>query len=568
MFKAAQPLSKGMSTMASVVTYPKQSQSSKQSNSKGVYPSTHSNLTLELRRLENHLLMKLASFNPPDLCPPHEYFKAVKLTPSYPIVLLDVSSMEMGSPEAASTLFDLSQTLEDLCMHHYSHTVATWALLLRRGLYNSEKDLHRRDLASAHCLKARVLARLGRTSGALTAIGGAVQLCYEDEALQGVQLAKALHIQAPLLYAAGRKSEAKVAAREMVSILEALDDKPHLKHFLSLARASLSDLLLDMEEYQEALAVAEDAIKSARALIGVVDSRSALSIALLIKARILAGRENGSAYVAAVQAVRHLRDLTRILWEARKNAEEAVELHRTLHTSAPQAFAPHYAEAVGRLVQLRTADESSEAEVFDMAQHAAGLFREAAIHDSDALAAVLVVIANSLFEAMRPQEAVSPAEEAIGILRPRWKRNAEDYAPRFVDVLRLAAACRPSTEAGLELAKEAVEVHRPRKDLERSAHSRVLTHLLMDVFSRLRALDREAEAIPFKTEAARLNPDVVERIDPPPAAGQQSTPRRFPVAMDRNLKMKKWTVDDGFRTFSVMMNCVPRFFLVFLIVIL
>jgi len=41
----------------------------------------------------------------------------------------------------------------------------------------------------------------------------------------------------------------------------------------------------------------------------------------------------------------------------------------------------------------------------------------------------------------------------------------------------------------------------------------------MEVFLRLRELGREVEAIPYKTEAARLNVDVVESIDPPPAEG-------------------------------------------------
>jgi hypothetical protein len=138
----------------------------------------------------------------------------------------------------------------------------------------------------------------------------AMRLCYEDEALQGVQLAKALYVQAPLLNAVGRKSEAKVVAKEMVSILEALgEDEPHLKHFLSIARALLSNLLLDTNEYDEALAVAQDAIKAARALIGV--ECPILSITPLIKARVLAARgEKSSAYIAAVQNVRHLRDLT------------------------------------------------------------------------------------------------------------------------------------------------------------------------------------------------------------------------------------------------------------------
>jgi len=53
----------------------------------GAHLSRQSNLTLELRRLEIQLLMQIASFTPPDLCPPHEYLQAVKLTPSYPIVL-------------------------------------------------------------------------------------------------------------------------------------------------------------------------------------------------------------------------------------------------------------------------------------------------------------------------------------------------------------------------------------------------------------------------------------------------------------------------------------------------
>ena len=551
----------------------------------GVYPSTQSNLTLELRRLEIHLLMRIASFTPPDLCPPHEYFQAVKLSPSYPIVLsgyswevvirhvtdlfnvVDVSFLTTGSPEAANTLFDLSQTLEDLGMHHYSYTAATWAQVLRRDLYNSDKDMHRRDLASSYCLKARVLGGLGRTNAAIAAAHEAVRLCYEDQALQGVQLAKALYIQAPLLNAVGRKAEAKVVAKEMVSILGALgEDKPHLKRFLSLAQSFLSDLLLDMKEYDEALARVQDAINSARALIGVVDSRPALSIALLIKARVLAARrEKSSAYISAVHAVRHLRDLTSerpafttflahalvlssrylhaagFYWEARKGAEETVQVHQTLHTSASQAFAAHYAEALGQLVRLRVApdgtlmttsrrrrrseeleqedeeddDDDEAAEVFDMAQHAAGLFRETTIRDSEALADVLLVIANTLFDESRAQEAAPNAEEAVGILRPRWKRNAEEYAPRFVRALGLAAACRPGSEAGLEYAKEAVEAHRPRRDLDQATHEQILTHLLMDVFSRLKEMGREVEAIPWKTEAARLNVDVVESMDPP-----------------------------------------------------
>jgi tetratricopeptide (TPR) repeat protein len=460
---------------------------------------------------------------------------------------VDASFLTTGSPEAANTLFDLSQTLEDLGMHHYSYTVATWAQVLRRDLYNSDKDMHRRDLASSFCLKARVLAGLGRTNAALTTAQEAVHLCYEDQALKGVQLAKALYIQAPLLSAVGRKSEAKVVAKQMVSILGALgEDKPHLKHFSSLARAFLSDLLSDMKEYDEALAVAQDAIQSARSLIGVLDSRPALSIALLVKARVLAARgEKASAYITTVQAVRHLRDLTSerpafttflahalvlssrylhaagFYWEARKAAEEAVESHRTLHTSAPQAFAAHYAEAVGQLVRLRVADGSrpeESTEVFDMAQHAVGLFRETSTRDSEALADVLLVVATELFEASRAEEAAPNAEEAVGILRPRWKRNAEEYAPRFVRALGLAAACcAPNSEEGLEFAKEAVEAHRPRKDLEREAHARILTHLLMDVFTRLRELGREVEAIPWKTEAARLNPDVVESMETPAA---------------------------------------------------
>ncbi len=129
------------------------------------------------------------------------------------------------------------------------------------------------------------------------------------------------------------------------------------------------------------------------------------------------------------------------------------------------------------------------------------------------------MIATRLFEASRSQEASPNVEEAIKILRPRWKQSPDEYAPRFARALALAAACLPnSSEAGLEYAKEAVEAHRPRKDLDRTTHEQILTHLLMDVFLRLRELGREVEAIPFKTEATRLNPDVVESVDPPPAA--------------------------------------------------
>ncbi|KAI0257060.1 hypothetical protein BJV78DRAFT_1277654 [Lactifluus subvellereus] len=535
--------------------------SSKASGSKGISPSTQSNVTLDLRRLEIRLLMGILSFTPPDLCPPNDQFQAVKRTPSYPIVIagyswevavrqttdlfysVDVSDMETGSPEAASKLLELSQSLEDLCMHSYSYTVATWALQLRRGLYRSDKDMHRRDLASAFCLKSRALARVGRIDDAIIAARGAVQLCHEDQALQGVQLAKALHVHASSLNAAGKKSEAKVVAMEMVEVLRALgEDKPHLKHFLSLARAFLSGLLVDMEEYQQALAMSQAATKSARNLIGAVDSRAALTIALLMRARALAARgEKGSAYVAAVEAVRHLRDLASerpvfttflahalllssrylqaagFFWEGKKHAEEAVEMYRILHTSAPQAFARHYAEAVGYVVQLRTVDGNIETDVFDMAQHAAGLFREASLTDSDTFATVLAVVATSLLEAGRLREAAAPAEEAVGIVRDRWTKEPGPHASPLVGALRLASSCLPGTEGGLEYAKEAVQVHKERKDLERAEHDEVLTYLLMDVFSRLRELGREVEAIKWKTEATKLNGELVESNDHPEA---------------------------------------------------
>ncbi|KAH8990137.1 hypothetical protein EDB86DRAFT_3080484 [Lactarius hatsudake] len=498
----------------------------------GINSSGNNNLALELRRMENHLMMKITSFTPPDLCSPHDQSQAAKLTPSYPIVVsghtwdvavgratdlfysVNIPNMDMRSPEAASTLFDLSQTLEDLCMHHYSYTVSTWALQIRRGLYHSDKDTHRRDFASVLSLKAWALGRLGKIDGAIVAARGAVQL-----------------FQASLLNAAGRKSEAKAVAMEMVEVLAALgDEKPHLRLFLSLARASLSDLLVDMEEYLEALATAQAAIKSARALVGVVDSRPALAIALLVRARALSAQgERGSAYVAGVQAVRHLRDLTSerpsfatflaralvlssrhlhaagFYWEARKHAEEAVGLYQNLHASAPRAFARHYAEALGHLVQLRAADESGD-----------GGDADSEATDSDMLAGVLVVVAGHLLKARRLLDAGAPAEEAVGIRRRKWSQNPA-AAAAFVAALRLASSCFPGTEEGLEYAKEAVRVHKDRKDLDRDAHQDLLAHLLMDVFSRLTELGREVEAIPWKTEAAKLNVDFVESTDRPAA---------------------------------------------------
>jgi tetratricopeptide (TPR) repeat protein len=519
----------------------------------------------DLRRLETLLLMGNLSFAPPDLCPPNDQFQAIKLTPSYPIVIsghswdaavkramellysVDVSDLQTGSPETASKLSDLSQTLEDLGMHHYSYIVAAWTLQLRRGLYQSDKDMHRRDLASALSQKARALARVGRIEGAIIAARGAVQVCHEDQALQGVQLAKALHVQAMSLCAAGRESEAKAVAVEMVEVLVALgEDKPHLKYFQSLARAFLSDILVGVEEHGEALYMAQAAITSARTLIGVVDSRPALALALLVSARALAARgESGTAYVAGVQAVRHLRNLaserlafttflahaqlisSRYLhaagfyYEARKHAEEAVEVVRILHTSAPRTFVRQYAKAAGYLVQLGAADGNIDTELFDTAERARDLFREASIHDSDTLATVLIVIATSHFDAGRLRDAALSAEEAVSIFKGLCTQEPGQYTPPFVGALKLASSCLPGTEGGLEYAKEAVQVHKERKDLERAEHDGILTHLLMDVFSRLRELGREVEAIPWKTEAARLNGNgnIVESPDRPEEGG-------------------------------------------------
>ncbi len=102
----------------------------------------------------------------------------------------------------------------------------------------------------------------------------------------------------------------------------------------------------------------------------------------------------------------------------------------------------------------RWREEDLTAEVFDMAQRAATLFRETSIRDSEALAdiRVLLVIVTQLFEASRVQEAVANAEEAVGhsILQPPRKRKAEEYkiracahvgggSPRLVRVVQVAS---------------------------------------------------------------------------------------------------------------------------------
>jgi len=68
-----------------------------------------------------------------------------------------------------------------------------------------------------------------------------------------------------------------------------------------------------------------------------------------------------------------------------------------------------------------------------------------------------------------------------------------------------------------------LRVHRECKDMDREEHQDLLAHLLLDVFSRLTELGREVEAIPWKTEAAKLNMDLVESTELP-AAQFKGTP--------------------------------------------
>ncbi|KAI0275145.1 hypothetical protein BC834DRAFT_33650 [Gloeopeniophorella convolvens] len=525
-----------------------------------IHKPSRSHLKLELRRLEIRLLMQTADFTPPDLCPqPQEQFQPVALNSSYPVAvcgdsweaalkratdLFDYvgrSDLQKPSIHATSALFDLAQSLEDLCMYTYAHTVASWALQIRLNLYHTVRDAHRRDLATVLSLEARLLAGLGRLDNAANAAQEGVQHCREDPMLHGVRLANALHAQALVFNAAGMKLEAKAAASEAVEILEsAEEDKPELKHYLALAQASLAHLLVNGGNYQEALAAAHGAITTARALVGVADSRPALASALLIKANALSALGDKSAYVASVHATRHLRALVSerpaltislakalilsarhledagFTWEARKSAEEAVGLLRMLHASAPQVFVRHLAEALAHLVQLRTAADGAEADVFDIAQEAAVLFRAAALHDAEPLGAVLVVVATQLRAAGQPAQAAPSAVEAADIYRRLWTQRPDEHAHALVAALRLASACRAGTEEALEHAKEAVQVHKQRTDGERLAREQLLTRLLMDVVVRLKELGREVEAIPWKTEAAKLNMALVELSELPP----------------------------------------------------
>ncbi|XUZ28552.1 tetratricopeptide repeat protein [Streptomyces sp. RMIT01] len=305
-------------------------------------------------------------------------------------------------------------------------------------------------------------------------------------------LAGALHRLSGLRAAAGDRSGALAPAKEAARIYAELGTKRPGDHQAELAMAmgALGDRVADTGDPAAAVAFAQQAVRLQRELVEEKRpgaSVPALAAYLLTCAARLAdagqavdavpcaqeavgllrgpAEEDPDAFLprlaSAVHALGHHRAAVSDVSGAVDAGEEARGAFRTLAARRPGAFRPELATALdGLAAHLTRAGDPAGRRV---AQDAVALYRELAAEHPEAfgaaLAAALGTLAASPAVTGGPEEVLTPAREAVGLLR----EQGEDLLPELARALRALGTHLERSgddEGAVEAFREAVVLHR------------------------------------------------------------------------------------------------------------
>lgn len=357
-------------------------------------------------------------------------------------------------PDFAAALNGLSNRLADAGRWNEALAPAREAVRLRRQQAETEPDRYERSLAIALTSLGIRYSQAGLSAQALGPAREAVAmlrtLVQANPPAHHPDLARALNSLGNRLLELGRRQEALEATREAVEIrreIAAINPGAH-HDSLAMELNNLGTQYARLGHKEESLAATQEAVDLFRALVS----------------------QNPAAHLPGLaSALDNLGSRLHQLGhteQALAPTREAVRLLRTLAQEEPAAHAPDLARAVTNIgIKLTLAGRVLEAS--GPAQEAVDLYRTLTENPDSAkhlpgLATALQALSTLYARKERPDQALSPAREAVAVQRRLAANNPAVHLPALAKALNSLGIClthagRPRDAA--PLMDEAVEIY-------------------------------------------------------------------------------------------------------------
>lgn len=367
------------------------------------------------------------------------------------------------SEDQSLTLIEL-QRLHDR-LPHASERLAPWAVDVTRQLADRYRELPE-DAPERRPALAGLLSNL---SNRLAAEG------RRREALDAAREALRL-----------RRPASPAPAREVPALSQAIRDPGFALRFSGYATAlgNLSNRLLELGRWDEALSAAEEACAAHR---------------VLADAQPKAYRHH---YAAALNNLgNRLAERPDRLDDALTALQEAVRIRRSLAAASPGTGLPDLAQSLGNLA-LRLGEQARREEAVRAAKEAVSLSRSLADANPDAhrplLASNLEALARPLGELGHHEEALAVIEESVSIWRALALARPEARLRRLgysLNSLAQRLADLDRRQEALTVMEEVVRMFRALADQYPDAHLPDLAMALNNLAPGLNALGRRKEAL-------------------------------------------------------------------------
>jgi Tetratricopeptide repeat len=280
----------------------------------------------------------------------------------------------------------------------------------------------------------------------------------------------------------------------------AIDGQPDAADRLARSLNNLSVRLGDLGQWQDALAVSEEAVAAYRELAAANPDRYRPDLARSL-------HYLGERFFAL-----------RRLAEALPPAQEAVKIYRELDAASPDDYRPDLADSLDYLGAWLS-ELHRPAEALPLTEEAVKIYRELTAASPDryrpGLARTLYHLGIHLSEVGRPDEALPPAREAVEISRELAAASPDQYRQGLARSLgnlgSLFSELGRPAEA-LPPAREAVEISRELAAAVPGQYRRDLAHSLGNLGSLFSKLGRPAEALPPAREAVEISRELAAAV--------------------------------------------------------
>ena len=263
---------------------------------------------------------------------------------------------------------------------------------------------------------------------------------------------------------------------------------------------NLSNRLGDLGQWEDALAVSEEAVAAYRELATASPDRYRPDLA-------------HSLHYLGVRFFALRRHA-----EALPPAQEAVGIYRELDAAIPDRYRPDLADSLDYLGAWLS-ELHRPADALPLTQEAVEIYRELTAARPDryrpGLARSLYHLGIHLSEVGRPDEALSPAREAVEISRELAAASPDQYRQGLTRSLGSLGSLfselgRPAE--ALPLTREAVEISRELAAAVPGQYRRDLARSLGDLGSLFSELGRPAEALPPAREAVEISRELAAAV--------------------------------------------------------